>query len=138
MKTSIHMRNGDIQISNEQGAVVKGIASSSDNGLTPIELLTSSLGLCVFITLSKMFERDAIEMDEDQLSIAVSAKKAESSPARIESFDVEITMPEHLEESYRAKLVRSAKRACTIGNTLKQGTTINYLDGRMGNKTYGS
>ncbi|MCU4668412.1 OsmC family protein, partial [Bacillus paralicheniformis] len=94
------------------------------DGLTPIELLEASLGMCITISLQKMFERDGIEVLEDEFSVSVSAAKAPEGPSRVEKCSVSVKLPEHLPTDYKKKLITSAERACTIGNTLKRGVTI--------------
>ncbi|MEK3936620.1 OsmC family protein [Sporosarcina sp. FSL W7-1349] len=116
--------NGEYGIHNDNGMQVKGMEAANGNGLSPIELLESSLGLCIAITMQRMFERDGVAVAEHEFSVAVSATKAVEGPSRIEQCVVKVRLPDHFTPEYKKKLMVSAERACTIGNTLKQGITI--------------
>lgn len=129
MKTVIEWSNKNMQIKNDAGVEINGSDKPSATGYTPIELLTSSLGLCIFITITRMFERDGIEENLEEFSVTVEAEKAKEGRSRIENFLVAIQMPKQLDASYRKKLIKSAERACTVGNTLQHGAEINITDG---------
>lgn len=131
MKTVVRSGKEGMLIQNNKLYEIKAADVPNSDGFTPIELLTGSLGLCVFISISRMLERDGIKWQEDELNISVTAEKAEKGPSRVEQFKVEVAMPASLDKSYRNKLLRSAEKACTIGNTLKNGATI-YLREREG------
>jgi uncharacterized OsmC-like protein len=118
----INHKNGSYQIMNQGDYEIIGSSSAGSDGLTPIELLESSLGLCVSITLHQILERDGFGRPD--LEVTVTGKKAEDSPSRVESFLVDVKLSEQLDEDYSQKLILSAERACTIGNTLKQGVKI--------------
>src|SRR5690625_902937 len=124
MKTVFNWSNQNMQIKNDNGVEIK----LGTHGYTPVELLTGSLGLCIFITISKMFERDRVNENVSDFSVTVEAEKAEEGPSRIECFSVAIQMPEQLDDSYRLRLIQSAERACTIGNTIKQGAEIRFSE----------
>ncbi|PWA09432.1 hypothetical protein DCC39_13110 [Pueribacillus theae] len=115
-------------IINDSNFEMKGASTPRTEGLTPIELLESSLGLCVAITINQILVRDGYGQAEVQVS--VKAKKAKSPPSRVEKFLVDIRFPEgnDLKEEYRGKLIMLAERACTIGNTLQQGAAINMKE----------
>ncbi|KUL15219.1 OsmC family protein [Bacillus paralicheniformis] len=120
----IRKTNGEFGIFHEAGMQAKGSFTPNSDGLSPIELLEASLGMCITISLQRMFERDGIEVQEDEFSVSVSAAKAPDGPSRVEKCTVSIKLPEHLPTDYKNKLITSAERACTIGNTLKRGVTI--------------
>ncbi|KMK75344.1 hypothetical protein AB990_16020 [Alkalihalobacillus pseudalcaliphilus] len=101
---------------------------TNDQGLSPIELISSSLGLCVFISMNKLFDRDEVDVDREQLEVKVLATKAEGAPSRIESFQVKIKFPDGLEPTYKRKLAISAEKACTIGNTIQRGAEIKVVE----------
>ncbi|PTF65852.1 hypothetical protein BUY34_09090 [Staphylococcus cohnii] len=128
MKTKVTWNQEAMQIQNDEGIQVTGSAKPEESGYTPIELMSSSLGLCLFITISRIFERDQLELDLTQLSVTVDAVKAENGPSRIEQFVVDIELPAGLDSSYRKKIILSAEKACTIGNTLQKGAEINIQD----------
>ena len=126
--TIIKKMNGVNQIHNEAGLQLEGSLAPNSNGLSPKELLEASLGLCIAISLQKIFERDQIEVDDKDISIEVTAVKAPNSPSRFEKFDVSIALPNQFSEAYKQKLMLSVERACTIGNTLKNGVTIHTIE----------
>lgn len=128
MKTVINWSNQNMQIKNDNGVKITGLDKPSADGYTPIELLTGSLGLCIFITITRMFERDEVVENVSDFSVTVEAEKSKKGPSRIEYFSVAIQMPEQLDVNYRMKLIKSAERACTIGNTIKQGAEIRFSE----------
>ena len=128
MMTIIKKVNGEHGIHNGAGLQVEGSLAPNLIGLSPKELLEASLGLCVAISLQKMFERDNIEVEDKDISIEVIASKGENGPAHFEKFDVTITFPDHFSADYKQKLIRSVDKACTIGNTLKKGVAIHTVE----------
>ncbi|MEK3888806.1 OsmC family protein [Bacillus sp. FSL K6-3431] len=122
--TIIKKINGSFDVYNAAGFQVEGSYNPDSKGLSPLELLESSLGLCISISLQKMFERDEIDVGDDEFSVKVDATKASDGPSRVEKCMVNITLPKHLSDEYKKKLIVSAERACTIGNTLKKGLII--------------
>lgn len=124
----IKKSNGSFGIYNEAGLQVEGSFSPNLNGLNPKELLEASIGMCLTIVIQKMFERDGVEVEENEFSIEVTGVKAPDSPSRFEHFNVSVKLPDHLSEEYKKKIVVSAERGCTISNTVKKGATveINY------------
>ena len=58
----------------------------------------------------------------DGVHVLVTAEKA-SSPARLARFDIEIEVPQTLEERHREGVLRSAKK-CLIHNTLVHGAEV--------------
>lgn len=126
--TMIKQKDGKNSIYNGAGKQLEGSSAPDLNGLTPKELLEASLGLCVAISMQKMFERDDIEVADDEISIEVSASKGEVSTTRFEKMDVSIALPDHFSAKYKKKLLVSVERACTIGNTLKNSVTIHTVE----------
>ncbi len=120
----IKKKDGQFGVYNEAGFQVEGSFSANLEGLNPKEMLEASLALCTTIVIQRMFERDGIEYQEGDFSVEVNAIKAGDSPSRFEECIMKITLPPHLEDSYKNKLIVSAERACTIGNTLRKGLTI--------------
>ncbi|WP_066190383.1 MULTISPECIES: OsmC family protein [Gracilibacillus] len=129
MKTIVTWSNNDLEIRNTTGGQIVGTENADDQGFTPIELLTSSLGECIVISLSRLLKRDDVSFEEKDLQVTVQAHKAEKGPSRVERFTVDIQLALDLDEKYRKRLIKSAQRACTIGNTLKSGAEITYHDG---------
>lgn len=122
--TFIKKSNGSFGIYNEAGIQVEGSFAANINGLNPKELLEASIGMCMTIGIQKMFERDGIEVQDDEFSVEVTSIKAPEGPSRFDKFNVTISLPERLPADYKNKLIISAERACTIGNTVKKGAII--------------
>ncbi len=122
--TVIKKEQGKVGIYNNAGFQVEGSFSANRDGLNPKELFEASLGLCITIVLNRMLERDGVEVQDDDISIEVNAIKASDSPSRFEQCNVNISLPQHFSQEYKNKLVVSAERACTIGNTLRRGLQI--------------
>lgn len=122
--TVIKKENGIYGVFNEAGFQVEGSFAANLTGLNPREMLEASLAMCLTIVIQRMFERDGIEVQDGEFSVEVNAVKAEGSPSRFEKCNVVITLPDHLSNEYKNKLIVSAERGCTIGNTLRKGITI--------------
>ncbi|GAB2556797.1 OsmC family protein [Gracilibacillus alcaliphilus] len=133
MKTIVKWSHNSLEISNTKDNQVIGAENAEEQGFTPIELLTGALGQCIVISLSRLLKRDGVSFHEDDLQVTVHAQKAEQGPSRVEQFTVDIKLSLDLDDKYRKRLIKSAERACTIGNTLKTGTQISYIDGEMNN-----
>lgn len=117
---------GTYGVYNEAGLQAEGSFTANSKGLNPKEMLEGSLAMCIMIVIQKMFERDGIEYPDEEFSVEVKAVKAPDSPSRFEKCNITINLPESLSDEYKNKLIVSAERACTIGNTLKTGLTINH------------
>lgn len=128
MLTIIKQINGKNSIYNGAGIQLEGSSAPDLNGLSPKELLEASLGLCIAISMQKMFERDDVKVEDHDISIEVSASKGEANTNRFEKLDVSIKFPEHFTVKYKKKLLVSVERACTIGNTLKNSVTIETVE----------
>jgi uncharacterized OsmC-like protein len=120
----IKKENGSFGIYNEAGLQVEGSFNPNSKGLNPKELLEASIGMCLTIVIQRMFERDGVEVHDDEFSIEVTSVKAPDSPSRFEHFNVLITLPEQLTEDYKRKIIVSAERACTISNTVTRGASV--------------
>ena len=122
--TLIKGENGKFGIYNGAGFQVEGSFSPDSEGLNPKEMLEASLAMCTIIVLQRMFERDGVEVQANEFSVEVKAIKAPDSPARFEKCEMKITLPERFSDEYKKKLILSAERACTIGNTLRKGLVV--------------
>lgn len=123
----VQRKNGSFGVYNDAGLQVEASFTANANGLNPKELLESSLGLCITIVIQRMLERDEVELTEDdRFSVEVRAIKAEDSPSRFEECVVNVELPDHFSDKYKNKLIKSAERACTIGNTLQRGLKITH------------
>ena len=124
----IKKQNGSFGIYNETGLQVEGsFTPNADSGLNPKELLEASIGMCMTIVIQKMLDRDGVEVAEDEFSIEVTGVKAEDSPSRFEQFTLSVSLPSHLSDKYKQKIIKSAERACTISNTVKNGAKIQLV-----------
>ncbi|MDC3416891.1 OsmC family protein [Aquibacillus salsiterrae] len=123
MITLTREQQGNFQLSNEAGFTINGVTSQdSENGLTPFQLISSSLSLCMALSLDALINRD--ELDVDRYTISVKPQKAEDSPSRIEKFTIEVDVIGSVDDKVKQKLVKLAKRACTVGNTIERGATV--------------
>ncbi|CQR46023.1 OsmC-like protein [Paraliobacillus sp. PM-2] len=112
------------EITNQKG--VKSIAASSDNeveGYSPVDYLASAVSFCMGLTLDALIKRDDLPIESYDIEVHVT--KAEGRPSRLEKLDVDITFDTELEDKVKEKLIRSAKRGCTIGNTIEHGAEVN-------------
>ncbi|MBP3040269.1 OsmC family protein [Bacillaceae bacterium Marseille-Q3522] len=120
----IKKQNGKYGVYNGVGLQAEGSFTANSQGLNPKELLEASLAMCITIVLQRMFERDGIEVADDAFSVEALAVKAGDSPSRFEKCILKISLPDSLPADYKNKLILSAERACTIGNTLQRGVSI--------------
>lgn len=88
--------------------------SGSDQGMAPPEFLLASLGACAAHYAAYYLKARSLPVEG--LQVRVSAEKAESKPARLGSFRIEVSLPE-VEERHREGVLRAVK-ACLIHNTL--------------------
>ncbi|OBR68952.1 osmotically inducible protein OsmC [Paenibacillus oryzae] len=129
--TIVKVVDGQDGIYNEAGYQLKGSHSPNSEGLSPRELLEASLGLCVSISLQKIMNYDGVEYDANTIHIEVTAAKPEDKSNRFSDFHVRVTLPPSLDEAYKEKLKSVTERACTIGNTLKAGATVELVEAQM-------
>src|SRR5688500_9847748 len=85
-----------------------------DEGMTPPELLLASLGTCAGYYAAEYLK--ARQLPAAGMRIRVAAEKAKS-PARLESFKIEVHFPVALDERHRDGVIR-AMHGCLIHNTL--------------------
>ena len=110
-----------------RGAEVS-IGSEDVQGVfTPGELLKIALAACA--GLSADFPLSHRLGDNFDATIRVSGeadRKTETYPALVEEFELDLS---ELDEDARERLLNATRRAidrvCTVGRTLKQGTTVN-------------
>jgi putative redox protein len=90
-----------------------------DMGMTPPELLLSSLGTCAgFYAAEYMRGRS---LPHSELEVKVTAEKAKA-PARLSDFRIEVVIP-GLDPQHRDGVLRAVK-ACLIHNTLLHAPAI--------------
>ena len=87
--------------------------SGTDAGMTPPEFLLASLGTCAGFYAAQYLR--ARSLPTEGLEVRVSAEKA-LGPARLASFEIEVTIPE-IEERHKEGVLRAVK-SCLIHNTL--------------------
>ncbi|QJD86376.1 OsmC family protein [Cohnella herbarum] len=126
--TTIRIVEDQNEIHNEAGLQIIGSTAPNQSGLSPRELLESALGLCVSISLQKIMDYDKVEYDKSSIAVEVAATKAADGTNRFSNFDVRVKLPPTLDETYKKKLMTVVERACTIGNTLKEGAIIETIE----------
>jgi uncharacterized OsmC-like protein len=122
--TIIKKNDGNFGIYNEAGIQAEGSFTPNTKGLNPRELLEASIGMCMTVGIQRMLERDGIIVQDDEYSVEVTCVKAPDSPSRFEKIQVNIALPDSLPANYKNKLIVSAERACTIGNTVRKSAII--------------
>lgn len=125
--TVIKYQAGKNEIYNKAGLQAHGSFAADLEGLNPKELLESSIGLCVSITLIKILERDNVPLDDALINVEVTAQKNDSKENRFSNFTVKIDFPLNLEPEYKKKLMDSIERGCTISNTLKNISIVKLI-----------
>jgi putative redox protein len=94
----------------------------TDSGMTPPELLLSSLGTCVGFYAAQYLAARSIPAEG--LEVKVTAEKA-AQPARIGSFRVEVSVP-GLDQRHEEGVHRAVK-ACLIHNTLLHAPSVEMV-----------
>lgn len=127
--TILKMSEGRDEIHNAAGLQLIGNHGPDlEGGLSPRELLEAALALCVSISLQKIMAYDGVSYDPSSIRIEVASKKAEDKSNRFTDFHVTVTLPQELDTAYKEKLKSVVERACTIGNTLKNGAVVELIE----------
>ncbi|BAM48294.1 OsmC family protein [Amphibacillus xylanus] len=115
------------EITNDGGTVYLAKSGKSDlDAFTPGDFLNSSIAICMGLTLDALIERDGLDIPG--YTIEVDGTKAQDvRPSRMEKFDVKITFDADIDEKLKSRLIKSAKRGCTMGNTIEHGVPINVI-----------
>lgn len=127
MITLKKQKDHEHKITNERGT--ESIATSSRypvDGFSPVDYLCSSVGICMGLTVDAIIERDQLEIDGYTIEVSAT-KDADARPSRMERLDVSIVFEGDVDEKTRNKLEKSAKRGCTIGNTIEHGVPVNLI-----------
>jgi uncharacterized OsmC-like protein len=90
-------------------------AGGYDEGMTPPELLLSSLGSCAAFYAVAYLKKKGISAVGTR--VRVTADKV-TSPPRLENFQIELTVPVELTEEHHAGIDQAVHR-CIIHNTLQ-------------------
>jgi uncharacterized OsmC-like protein len=91
-----------------------------DEGMTPLELLLSSLGSCAGFYAAQYLKKKGLATEGTV--VRVFADKAKN-PARLDNFKIEVDLPAAVDEEHR-KGVEEAVHHCSIHNTLQHPPTI--------------
>ncbi|HVP46389.1 MAG TPA: OsmC family protein [Bryobacteraceae bacterium] len=91
----------------------------ADAGMSPPEFLLASLGTCAGFYAAQYLRTRSLPTAG--LEVRVSAEKA-LGPARLASFQIEVTIPE-IEERHKEGVLRAVK-SCLIHNTLLNAPAI--------------
>ena len=91
----------------------------TNSGMTPPELLLSSLGTCAGFYAAEYLRTRSLS--SEGLAVRVTAEKA-TAPARLGSFRIEVTVPD-LDPQHEAGMLRAVK-TCLIHNTLLHAPAI--------------
>ena len=121
----LNLNQGTNELANEAGVQIKGNRDVGlANGLSPRELIEAAIALCTSITLESVLKRDGIEFNADEVKVQVVASKAEGVKNRFTHFQVDLTLPDSLDEAYKNKLLKIVERGCTISNTVVNGAEV--------------
>ena len=91
-----------------------------DEGMTPLELLLSSLGSCAGFYAAQYLKKKGLATEGTV--VRVFADKAKN-PARLDNFKIEVDLPAAVDDEHR-KGVEEAVHHCAIHNTLQHPPTI--------------
>jgi len=114
VKFAIRIRSHEILVDQ----TVNG--GGTDEAPTPLELLGASLGSCIAYYVHQFLHVRALSADG--IVVAVSHRSS-SSPSRIESFEVKVTLPAEVPMHFRPLLQRVLD-ACPAHNTLAMGAHV--------------
>lgn len=92
-----------------------------DQGMTPPEWFLASLGSCIGFYAVKYLQSRNI--DSSGLSITVNADKSIRPVARLDNFQVDVSLPHSLETKHKLGL-QQAIEVCLIHNTLMHSPQI--------------
>lgn len=92
-----------------------------NRGMTPVELMVASMGLCTGIDLSYWCERHGIDLS--QVRINLTWENAPDKPSRVAVIRMQVTLPRPLTEDERTTLTRIVS-SCKVHNTLERGAEI--------------
>lgn len=115
------------KIYNDKGIQAIGMDDANLDGLNPRELIEAAIALCTTITTRKVLERDGIDYDVQDIQATVVASKADGVKNRFTDFEVQVKLPEGLEEKYVNKLLKTVERGCTVSNTVKASANVELI-----------
>lgn len=96
----------------------------ADSAMTPTEIFVASLAMCVGVFIVHFASRHHIPLEG--MKIETDYRMADD-PRRVEAIQVQVHMPEPVDERYRAALQRTAEH-CVVHNTLRNppGVAISF------------
>lgn len=95
-------------------------AGGYDEGMTPPELLLSSLGACAGYYAAQYLRKNQLATEGTR--VRVSAEKVKGPP-RMENFEIHVAVPVELDQQQEAAL-REAVQHCLVHNTLQHPPQI--------------
>lgn len=125
--TTVKHENNIAKVYNEVGVQAIGTDDANLEGLNPRELIEAAVALCTTITTRKVLERDGIAFDVNDIQATVTASKAEGVKNRFTDFNVQVSLPEGLDEKYIKKLLITVERGCTVSNTVKAEANVELV-----------
>lgn len=121
----VSFENEKHNISNSVGMQLVGNPKRDlDGGLNPMELIESSLALCVSLTFEAILKRDGIYKEGMDFSVEVKATKDPDGANRITNYGIKVNFLGGLDADFIKKAIPSLERGCTISNSLKEAATV--------------
>ncbi len=100
--------------------------SGTHNGQTPVEVLLSSLGGCMGISLMTTLKNYPSTVES--LTLELEAHKADNLPNRIESIDLVVHIVTDIPQNRIERVVQlSHDKYCTISNTINADIQITLI-----------
>lgn len=100
----------------------------SFTGFNPKHLLEASLALCSCSVLTSVLQRDGKLDDAGELQVDINSSKDETGKNRLGSFVITIHFPDGLDDDYKKKVLKIVEKGCSIGNTLREASTVTLED----------
>jgi len=102
----------------------------SNQGMTPVELLLSSLGSCLSITISLFSKAFHVDIQELRLDVEgeldpMAAMGQSDSRSGYQDIRVNVHIVSDAPQSRIEKLIKMAESKCPVSDTLRVGVTIN-------------
>jgi putative redox protein len=92
-------------------------AGGDDEGPTPTELFVAALAACVGFYAERFLLRH--DLPSEGLAVKCGFEMSEHRPARVQSIELEVTLPVELSTSQRKALLAVVEH-CTVHNSLRQ------------------
>ncbi|GAL34729.1 hypothetical protein JCM19240_4279 [Vibrio maritimus] len=105
---------------NDSGALVYGFEletlSPTPSLESPAETLLYSIGSCMVLSLQMVAKRKKIDIEP--FYVEVIGHKGTELPAHFARYEIALSQGIHSDETIALKLLRDAKKICTISNSL--------------------